>query len=218
MRFEQEWEQFVEGQRREAKGMRREMLERDLTGSRKMCEILREVFGTLDSLTLENEFMSTTGIKIYADVFHSQSGSVFEADGYVVHAEKITRERFAFERMRMRSFVMLGCRYMPFTWDELDKKPDVCKRAVFELLGRCGNSGRGEWLALEVHERELVRCAMVHPGTFSLPDACGWLRWGPQPTRKVLRRLMDKDLVRPEGGSARRHFKFNLTEQAGQLQ
>jgi hypothetical protein len=79
---------------------RLEMLDRDLTGTKKRLKILWEIFGSFEDLELEYELVSTSLIKIYADVFHRGLRIVFQADGFVVHAEKITREKFSFERMR----------------------------------------------------------------------------------------------------------------------
>lgn len=162
--FSEAFDRFLDQQKNEAAGMRRELLERDLTGTRKLCEMLWTVFGTLDDLVLEFELVSETGVKIYADVYHRILRIVFEAEGYVVHAEKITRERHSFEQMRVRSFVKHGIKYMPFSWDELDKKPDMCARSVHEILGRIGNRRDDAWMALSVYERELIRCAALHAG------------------------------------------------------
>lgn len=75
------------------------------------------------------------GVKIYIDTFFDPLGFGLESEGYVVHAESITRDRFSFEKMRVRTLALHGCRYIPFSRDELDKQPDACRRSFYELLG-----------------------------------------------------------------------------------
>src|SRR4051812_6014452 len=106
--FEKEYEIFWEEQVRGASGQRLEMLQRDLSGTKKLLEVvLLPVLGTLEGLVLEYEMMSLSGVKIYGDVFHPKLRTVFEDDSFVTHAEKITRDRFSFERARARSVAIL---------------------------------------------------------------------------------------------------------------
>ncbi|MBW5445000.1 hypothetical protein GE107_02830 [Cohnella sp. CFH 77786] len=213
-KFNDAFEAFLTLQKQEATGMRREMLDRDLTGTKKLCEALWQVFGSFDDLILEYEVVSETGIKIYIDVYHRVLRIAFEAEGYAVHADKITRERHSFEKMRERTFTKYDFKHMPFSWDELDKKPEACKRSVFELLGRFGDPGGGGWMELPVYEREIIRSAAVHPGPFSFSDACRWLQSGPRPVRKALSSLVDKHLLVMEGGGSKRFHKFRLSMEA----
>jgi hypothetical protein len=85
------------------------MLQRDLTGTKKLLEgVILPVVGTLEGLVLEYEMTSLSGVKVYGDVFHPKLRTVFEEDSFVTHAEKITRDRFSFERARARSVAILG--------------------------------------------------------------------------------------------------------------
>lgn len=87
LRFEEQYEAFVEKQRKGAKGVRLEMLKRDLTGTKALLKVLWS--GTFDDLELEYEIASVSGVKIYVDVYHKRLRIAFEADGYVSHAESI---------------------------------------------------------------------------------------------------------------------------------
>lgn len=134
-KFEQAYHAFLERQKHLATGMRLEMLNRDLTGTKKLLEVLWAVFGKFDDMELEFEQMSTSGVKIYPDVWHRGLRIVFEAHGYVSHAEKMTREKLSFEQMRIRSFMTYPYKYVPFSWDELDKKPEMCVRRCSKFWG-----------------------------------------------------------------------------------
>lgn len=98
---------------------------------------------------------------------------IFECDGYVPHVELMTRDRFSFERMRVRSFALIGYKYIPFSRDEMDKKPEMCRRAVYELIGRYGGGDR--LMELPVWMREVLRHAAAG-GLFTPKDARGWLQ------------------------------------------
>lgn len=137
--LDREFDAYVEQQKRSATGQRLEMLSRDLTGTRKLLEaVLLPTLGSLDGIILEYEMVSTTGVRIYIDVFYPPLFAAFECDGFVAHGENLTRDRFSFEKMRVRTIALQGFRYLPFSYDELDKKPEACCRAVYELLGGTG--------------------------------------------------------------------------------
>ncbi len=216
-KFEAAFEAFLARQKAEATGVRREMLEADLTGTKKLCETLWRVFGSFEDLELEYELVSETGVKIYVDVYHRKLRIVFEAEGYVVHVEKVSRSRHSFEQMRIRSIMKLDLKYMPFSWDELDKKPEACIRSVYEALGRFGRPDGNGWMALSVYEREIIRCGQVHSGAFTIRDVSGWLGLKPESVRKVLRSLVEKELLLMEGGSKRRFHKFRVSDKTSCL-
>ncbi len=81
--FERAFDRLLHDQIQDASGVRLERLQRDLTGTKKLCEILYRVFGSLDDCVLEFDYLSEAGIKIYADVYHRKLHIVFETHGYV---------------------------------------------------------------------------------------------------------------------------------------
>lgn len=76
--FEKEFEALYRKQLPEARGQRRENLEGELYGTRKMLEVVYPVIGTLDGVVLEHEMTTLSGIKIYGDAL-----------GRRTHAEKL---------------------------------------------------------------------------------------------------------------------------------
>jgi hypothetical protein len=213
--FEKEYEDFWKEQVRVASGQRLEMLQRDLTGTKKLLELLlKPVLGSFEGLILEYEMVGLSGSKIYGDAFHPQLRTVFEEDSFVTHAEKITRDRFSFERARARSIATLGYTYFPYSRDELEKKPDFCQRNLFELIGRIGNIEGTGLLQLPVYEREVIRFAVFRDKPFRLADVCGWLQLIDETCRKILRNLEIKGLVYPIGGGRTRCHEFMITEKA----
>jgi len=213
--FEEMYQAFWEEQVRHASGQRLEMLHRDLTGTKKMLEmVLFPVFGTLDGLVLEHEMSSLSGVTIFGDVYHHALRIVFEEEHFVTHAEKITRDRFSFERVRARSAANMGLIYYPYSRDELEKKAPFCQRNLYELIGRAAKLDATGLLQLPVYEREVLRCALLRNEPFGIADACEWLQLKEDTCRKILRSLESKKLLVAIGGSKQRCHKFKVTERA----
>ncbi|MDI4643896.1 hypothetical protein [Cohnella hashimotonis] len=208
--------EFVEAQRKTAKGQRLEMLQRDLSGTIKLLtDLLLPVFGSLEGFQLEYEIVGANGFKIYADVYYEPLGLVFECDGYVVHAELITRDRFSLERMRMRTFTLGGYAYFPFSWDELDKKPEMCRRAVYEVLGKRGRGGSG-LQRLDVYERELLRVA-ANSKMFTPKHVRDWLDIKHRKARELIQSMKQSQLIVRVGGSEHRDYGYAIGEKGKEL-
>ncbi|CAN7713070.1 hypothetical protein [Paenibacillus sp. LjRoot56] len=213
--FEKEYEVFWNEQVHHAEGQRLEMLQRDLTGTKILLkEVLLPVLGSFDGLELEYEMLSLSGVKIYGDVCHPTLGIVFEEDSFITHAEKITRDRFSFERARARSVAMLGYTYFPFSRDELEKKPSFCQRNLYEWIGRFGNAQEVGLHELAVYEREILRFALTSNKPFNVKEVCHWLQLTRVTSSKILRGLVSKGLLSPSGGSLTRSYQFLITEKA----
>jgi hypothetical protein len=213
--FEQEYERFLEAQRKSASGLRLEQLQKDLTGEKKLLkEVLWPVLKSFDGLIMESEMVSTTGVRIFIDVLFQPLGFAFESEGFGAHAENITRDRFTFERMRVRTMAMYGYKYLPFSWDELDKRSDACRRSVYELFGRFSSTSGAALNELTVSEREVLRYAFRLNRPLRLADACYCLQMRPDACRPVLRKLLEKKFIKPLSKGTQRHHEYGLEEKA----
>ncbi|MBH5318906.1 hypothetical protein I6N90_13965 [Paenibacillus sp. GSMTC-2017] len=135
--FESEFQKYVESQKKNAKGRRLELLEKDLTGEEKLFkEVLWPVFQTFDGFIMQYEMVSITGITMYIDAFYEPLAIAFESEGFIAHAENISRDRFDFERSRIRTMASKGYIYYPITWDELSKKAESCRSSLYAYLGK----------------------------------------------------------------------------------
>lgn len=213
--FEEAFDRFLQEQRSSAKGSRRERLDKVGAGEKLLLkEIIWPIFKSFDGFHLEYEILGVNGVKLYLDVFNSSLGIVSECDGFVVHAETITRDRFMFERMRIRSMAMQGLIYVPFSYDELDKKPDVCRSFMYELLGRLATAPAAELMKLSAQERELLRYVRTLNRAFNLRDVAQCLQQSPMTNKKYVARLVNKMLVRPKEAQNQRHHYYELTDRA----
>jgi DNA-binding transcriptional ArsR family regulator len=213
--FDEEWNLFLQKEMHHAQGKRLERLKSDLFGERKMFqEVLWPVFKSFDEFSLEYELKSLSGVTIFIDALYHPLRLAFESEGFVPHAEKITRDRFAFERMRIRTLALYGFKYIPFSSDELDKHADSCRQFVYSLLGKFRGVDDPVIEQLSVYEREIIRYANRLQQPFRLDDAVRCLGMSKDTARRVLRKLLEKKLVRPMGRGRKIIRQYALEEQA----
>ncbi|MFC5471408.1 hypothetical protein ACFPPD_22215 [Cohnella suwonensis] len=212
--FEEEFEVLLKKQLSEARGQRREMLDRDLSGTKKMLEVIYSVIGSLRDIVLEYEMVTLSGVKIYGDAFIRPLGLVLEEENYITHAETITRKRFSFERARIRSVAALGYSFFPYSRDELEQHPEQCRREFQEIVNTKANQDSMEFLTLPVYEREILRFALMRSVPFYLSDSSLWLNLKKETSRKVLRSLEEKKLIVAIGGGQNRCHGFRISDKA----
>jgi hypothetical protein len=216
--FEKQFEAYFDEQKSSANGRRLEMLKKDLTGEIKLLkDVLYPVLGTFNGLTMEYEMVSSSGVRIFGDFFFKPIESVIETEGFVSHAEMITRDRFDFEKMRVRTFAEYGYPFIPFSWDDIVKRPDICRRSFYVILGKYGSSGGGTEYHLTVYEREIIRYSLRLNRPFGLADVCYCLQMGKSTSAKLLKNLLSKDLILPVGNGTLRIHTYRLTDKAKQI-
>ncbi|MBB6675199.1 hypothetical protein [Cohnella nanjingensis] len=215
---EMQVDDYLEEQKRSATGQRLEMMQGDMSGTRTLlASVLLPVLKSFRGLTLEYEMVSLSGACIYIDAFYEPLGIAFEAEGYVAHHERITRKRFSFEKMRIRTIGNQDYKFYPFSWDEMDQRPDACRRSVYELLGRKGSLPESRLFQLPVYEREAMRFAAVHQGAFGIEEVSRCLQFKEEASRRVLRSLESQGYIQRVGGSERRCYRFVITELGREL-
>ncbi|MBO9598384.1 MAG: hypothetical protein J7559_11285 [Cohnella sp.] len=215
--FEVEYQKFLQEQIRSASGIRQEMLKKHGAGERKLLELLWSVFRSFDGFVLEYEIVTSTGVRNFIDVFYLPLRIAFEAEGFVVHAEKVTRDRFDSERNKIRSIGTAGLTYFPFSWDEMDKKPETCRRAIYEILGRRSSGATPQYKELSPNEREVLRLGLREDSGFDIADVRGTLRCSGGLARKVLKQLVDKHLLHPAKPDAKRVHRYVLDDDAHKM-
>jgi hypothetical protein len=198
---EREYNKLLEAQMRHATGMRLEQFKKQGEGERKLLiDIFWPVRKTFEGIILENGIVTLTGVKAYIDAYDGSFRFGFEGEGFVPHAENITRSRFDFEKQKVRSMAAHGIKYIPFTWDDMDKKPDMCRRAMYELYGRYGgNAGAAAYQQVSLYEREVIRYALWLGRPFKMSNDF---------SSRTLRKLIDKKLISPMNVNAKRHHEY----------
>jgi hypothetical protein len=216
LEVEREYKQLLEEQIRHATGMRLEQLQKQGEGERKfLVEILWPVRKSFKGIILEKEIVTLTGVKAYIDAYDEKIRFGFEGEGFVPHAENITRSRFDFEKQKVRSMAAHGIKYIPFTWDEMDKKADMYRRTLFELYGRnSGNAGAVACQQISLYEREVIRNALRLGKPIRMNDVRECLQSGEDFCRAIIRRMVNKKLLRPLNDGLKRNHEYVLDEDA----
>ena len=213
--FDRMFDAFLREQIRGAEGQRKAKLQEDLYGTKLLLKtVVWPVFQSFDDLVLEYEFTTRTGSRIYVDVFHTRLGIAMEEELYTTHAELVSRDRYAFERFRVRSMATRGLIYYPFSRDELMKKPELCRRDLYELVGFLSSGEGSGLLELPVYEREVIRCALLATEPFRSADVAKWLKLSEKSSRIILKQMEEKDLIVRVGGGEQRARSYRLGDQA----
>ncbi|TFE25835.1 hypothetical protein [Cohnella luojiensis] len=216
--FEREYERFLAEQRKGASGQRLEMLHRDLTGTKKLLEkVVWPAMKSFEGFVLEYEIVTTSGVKAYVDIFYEVLWFAMEANGYVSHVETITRERYSFEQMKIRSVGGYRFTYLPFSWDELDKKPELCLRSFYEQLGNYRTTDNTEFLELSVYQREVLRLLITRPGPVHVAVIRRYLHLTKAPCKKILLEMAERSLIKVVGGGTKRFYEFDINERGKAL-
>lgn len=213
--FEKQFAEYFNEQKRTASRRRLEMLNKNLSGEIQLLkEVLWPVIGSFDGLEMEYEMIGLTGVRIFGDFFYKPIEAIMESEGFAVHGEMITRDRFDFEKMRIRTFAEHDYPFIPFSRDDVDKKPEVCRRTLYAILGKHGGLRKNAQYELPVYERELIRYALRLNRPFGLTDVCYCLQLGKTASLALLRQMRDKKRIRPlSEGNVRVHF-YELEEKA----
>jgi len=219
MKYEDEFNQMLEKQIRTATGQRLERLKKDKTGERRLyCEVLRPVLPNLDDLVLEYEMFSIVGARIYLDMFIPRYRWAPECVGYVSHAQNITRERFDFEQLRIQTMAVSGMMYIPFSWDQLDKRPDQCRRVMYELIGRLAVDRNDDASRkLSIYEKEILRYALFINRPFDWRDVSVCTQLKEDACRRWLRELAAKRLIKPVGKGNRRFHDYEFVHDSNSI-
>ncbi|MEK3781067.1 hypothetical protein [Paenibacillus sp. FSL R5-0810] len=106
--FEDRFNLFLKEQKSTTDKRRLEMLNRDMTGTKLLIKnVVLPVLGTLQGVDLEYRIKNSAGVSLFIDVFYTPLRLGLECEGFAAHAETITRERFSFERSKIRT--MAAC-------------------------------------------------------------------------------------------------------------
>lgn len=213
---ELEYFRLLEVQISQASGMRLEQLKKQGEGERKLLvDIVWPVRKSLKGITLEKEIVTLTGVKAYIDAYDDSFRFGFEAEGFVPHAENITRPRFDFEKLKIRSMSAYFIRYIPFTYDEMDKKPDQSRRTLYELYGRYGaNTATQSYSSVSLYEREIIRYAIYLCRPIRMADIRECLQKNQDTCRIIIRQLIAKRLLKPKYDGLKRNHEYVLEEEA----
>lgn len=211
--YKSQYEKLLKEQMKRATGMRLEQLKKHGEGERKLVEdILLPVLKSTKGIILEKEMVTLSGVKAYIDAYYEPLRFGFEGEGFVSHAENITRPRFDFEKQKIRSMAAFGIPYVPFTWDDMDKRPDMCRKTLYEMLGRYSGGFTDSYREVSLYEREVIRYGLRLGRPIRMKDVCECLQSGQDFCRSILLKMIDKKLLKPKNENLKRHHEYVLAD------
>lgn len=193
--FEDRFTEFLKEQKRTTDKRRLEMLNRDMTATKLLIKnILLPVLGTLQGVELEYRIKNSAGVSLFIDVFYAPLRLGLECEGFAAHAETITRERFSFERSKVRTMASLGISYLPFSMDEIEKRPETCRNSLAAILDYYSHT-MPKVAELSLYEREAMRYFSTLHTPFALADIQRHFKISRNKSIKIMHNLLAKQLI-----------------------
>ncbi len=215
VRCEEALSSLLEGQQKEASGQRLALLKKELSSEKKLLRsVVWPVLQSFEGISLEFEIIIENGVRLYIDAVYHPLRFALECEGYMFHAENITRERFDLEKKKVRAMQMQGYRYIPFTRDDLDKRPEQCRQYLATLIRQFSSCDDDAYFRLSVYEREMIRYAIRLNRPFKVADVCYCLQIGKTAGYQVIRKMMNNRLCVAVGTGVHRFHEFVLTPNA----
>ena len=206
--FEEAYEAFI--QRHTDKGSKSRLLQlKEGHGHAEKLFLLKvwwPAFGNFDNLYPEYEVVDFKDGKRYLDFAYIRAfiKIVFEIDGYGPHWQNMSRRKFADDRMRQNHLVIDGWIVIRFAYDDVAENPRQCQQVLQQLMGRWMDS-RFSGLELDHVEKEIIRIGIRTDGIMKFKDIRSHLGVSEKTTRKILKGMIDKNVLRPASGKHRIH-------------
>lgn len=134
----------------------------------------------------------------------------FEIDGFVSHAQKISRWKFSDNLIRQNHLVIDGWKVIRFSYDDVEDKPRRCQQVIQQLMGRWLGEQKCE-TDLTYIDKEIIRLAVRKGNPITPLDVSTDLAVSDKHARKLLRNLVGKKVLTPASGTKRiRSYRLNL--------
>ncbi|MFC4778694.1 transcriptional regulator [Paenibacillus sp. GCM10023252] len=212
--FKYEYELWMQKQIQQEKNHRRsELLQKGL--SHGTVELLRSIWypvvGNFDHLYPEWEVRDYNNGYRYLDLAY-MPGNVkgdIEVHDYRTHARDLDTRRFK-DLCRRQSLLSLDdWIYFPIAYLSIRDEPEYCKQLILSFIGKFVSSNVGA--SLDCVESETVRYARRVLRPFTPLELAQHLRVTDRYARKVLHRLVEKQLLNVVGGNLRfRSYQLNV--------
>lgn len=126
----------------------------------------------------------------------------FEIDGYDTHCRNASRGRFTDNLRRQNDLIIDGWKVIRFSYDDVAHHPRICQRTIQQLLGRWLGEVTTS-LRITPEEKEIVRYAARTIGSITPYEIKELLNVGEKYARKLLHRMVERDILKPIGGRER---------------
>ncbi|MBE3590057.1 MAG: winged helix DNA-binding protein [Firmicutes bacterium] len=129
-----------------------------------------------------------------------------EIDGYGPHASRQSRREFADQWLRQNHLIIDDWFVLRFAFDDVESRPRACQQQIQQLLGR-HLSHLPPGSLLSAAEREVMRLALRLDRPLRPADVQAYLGVSDTTAIKVLRLLVERGWLAPQGMAHHAHRK-----------
>jgi hypothetical protein len=134
-----------------------------------------------------------------------------EIDGYGPHHLKLSRQQFSDQLIRQNHLIIDGWKVLRFSLDDVKERPRMCEQLVQQFMGRWLGGKMTNLQRLTLEEKEVMRLAIRLKRSIKTSDVCSLLEVEQQKARKLLSRLLQKELLEPHSENCQRVHGYRLS-------
>jgi hypothetical protein len=211
MKFKKSYETWLAQHRKYRTGERRAQLDRrDHHGEMLLLQnVLIPTLGSFTHLHPEYELNILGARTMFLDITYVNPPLLidFELDGYDYHANKISREQFAYERKRDILLKLEGWHVLRFAYDDVKENPAHLRQLVRRFMEKFAVT-ESQNKRFNIYEREVIKLALARPlAIIKMQDVLHVTQLSPMTARKMMRKLVSEDVFITENANAKRcHF------------
>lgn len=156
------------------------------------------LYNNFDQLHPEYEIIDWRGRPYYGDFafLGGQLRLLIEIKGFGTHVHEMDRQGYSKELNRELYLQTLGYRVASFAYDDVERRPELCRNLLDSLLQRYRASEQPvSWDQLA--ENEIIRLAMKTSRPFSPKQAAIHMQMNYRTVLRIVRSLCGKGWLRP---------------------
>lgn len=211
------YEKWYKDHLKQRSGERRRRLEAGHAHAEKMfaCDVWLPAVGHFEHLHPEYEiadYKDGTRFLDFAYIRYPIRLAV-EIDGFWKNPSSVSRWKFSDTLMRQNHLILDGWRIIRFSYDDITEKPRMCQQLIQQFLGSWFESERTDSNRLNILESEVIRFILRSEKAASTTEIGEQLNMSTRRTRKLLKLMLEKQLLIPEGKGTTRIHNYNINKE-----
>jgi hypothetical protein len=216
MKFKKSYETWMMQHRNLRSGERLAQLDRrDHHGEILLLQnVLIPTLGSFTHLQPEYELNILGARTMFLDIAYVNPPLLidFERDGYDYHANKISREQFAYERKRDIMLKLEGWQVLRFAYDDVKENPVHLRQLVRRFMEKF-ESQPSKLALFDFHEREIIRMALfTETASVRMKHIIIQLEIGPNKARAIMKKLVNEGVFLIDDANLQRIQTYKLNQ------
>ncbi|CAH1214344.1 hypothetical protein PAECIP111891_04077 [Paenibacillus allorhizoplanae] len=159
------------------------------------------------------DFRDGTRFLDFAFIKHTLKLAI-EIDGFTTHASQISRSQFSDHLIRQNHLIIDGWRILRFSYDDIKDRPRMCQQILQQFMGRYLGMNDASVKVISYVEKEVLRYAINLETLLTIQDVCQVLSIKEQKARRVLKVMLEKELLESVGKGTQRIKYYRPTAEA----